>query len=612
MYEMMLSILAGLFLLCTNACKADEAVTDTETDGFKSQVDSTSFNRGILLFNSDQGKQYWTEFNTQISSFAQESGSVSFMRKYNRENPYLECVSEAKTGRYGVRFSLYKRLGDTFTLPSVLSEKVSGIRFNAVGRGEDTLFVRVLDFRRNVLIERSFVLEKNTMKSFDLAFSAESAKEVVFFGKAKQSAEDQAFGVDDVYLKTNEPAFKPPQSDEAFLNWLKRAAFNFFDWNYLVLGNGKGVLLESNQDHEKVSLSGLGYAYAIYIIAAEDGYITSETAKRRIEGMLNWQLDQNWFDGTGGWHGFAHHYFKPDGTALWPDPSTIDWAMCAAGLRVVRQYYADDAAIQQKVTTLLARADWNAALASGNKIAMGFNGATGQMNPYRWGLAFSEETELVYLEAVASGKLDAAVFGGITRQQKSGFYPSWFGAGFTYNWLQLWTGPMEPYKTNAIAAYKNDAETSKKAFGIPIMGLTACETIRTLTPDGFNEWSQYISNQGGNIHGAGLGEVIQISPAAYGAALALPFAYPEAMQGLREFVTMGFYHEYLGLPDNVRMAQLPAGFKKSPNWNSFDINIGPVILAIEQIQKNRISVLFKKDPAIQEALTKLVNSFPAR
>jgi hypothetical protein len=105
------------------------------------------------------------------------------------------------------------------------------------------------------------------------------------------------------------------------------------------------------------------------------------------------------------------------------------------------------------------------------------------------------------------------------------------------------------------------------------------------------------------------GSVLQISPAPYGAALGLAFTYDQSMTALREFVNMGYYHEYLGLPDNVRMRDLPDGFSVSPNWDPFDINIGPTILAIEQAGENRVGKAYLSDEKVSEALTLLIESF---
>lgn len=608
----MIPVTLLLFFMLLTACPSKESLNPDPVDDpgeIISEVDSAAYNIGIPLYNADQGKEFWTEFNSQIRPYWTDGARVGFRRLYFNDNPYLECLAEKDAGYFGVRMAFFKTLFDDQILPATISDKVTGLSFNALGYGQDLLNVKVLDADKKVIAEERFELEAMKFKTYSFSFESSHAKEVIFYCTTTGPADSVRFGLDDVYFKTDEvQAFSPPPSDADFLAWLKRSSFHFFDWNYVSLPGGKGVVLESSTDTDKVSLSGLGYAYAVFILAAEEGYITQAEAKSRISAMLNWQMDQNWFDGSGGWHGFPHHYFKKDGSYYRADVSTIDWAICAAGIRVVRQYYPDDAQIVSMAEALLSRPDWTAALAAGDKIAMGFDGLTGEMNDYRWALAFSEETELVYLEAVASGDLDPGIFEAIIREEKGGFYPSWFGAGFTYNWLQLWTGPLEPYKTNATAAFDIDASTSLNAFGLPLIGLTACSTVKEVRPEGFLNWDSYISNQGGSVHGAPSG-VIRISPAPYGAALALPFTYDKAMAALRAFAGMGYYHEYLGLPDNVRIAGLPDGVRPAPNWNPYDINIGPIILAIEQVQGNRIGALYLSDPSIHETLDLLVESF---
>jgi hypothetical protein len=244
------------------------------------------------------------------------------------------------------------------------------------------------------------------------------------------------------------------------------------------------------------------------------------------------------------------------------------------------------------------------------RIVKGLKASTGVKSPGVWGDAFSEETELVYLEALASGKVNNLDLTRILRQKKQGFYVSWFGCGFTYNWLQLWTGTQEPYYSNSVLAYQQDAITAKSKFGKPLMGLTACATLSGVDTNGFINWSQYISNQGSSVSGATTAEVIQISPAPYGAALALPFQQAAALAALREYVKLGFYHPLLGLPDNVRINSLPSGIVEAvPNWNPYDINIGSMAMAIEQIQQNAIRNLYLKDNQISINLTKLKGSF---
>jgi hypothetical protein len=573
----------------------------------QSLVDSSKYNLGIPLYTADQRKKSWTEFNTSMEPFkVGQTWSILRIGEFE-ENPYMECLADGAEGSFGIRMNFFKPSLSKPYLPKELSDKVTGISFNALGYADAEITVWVLDENEGIIATEIFDLTELKIKTYSLSFEADKAKEVIFF--SKNTSNNTKFGIDDVYLTTNNTqSFSPPTSDADFLSWLKRSSFNFFDYNYVQYSGDQGFVLESNTDSDKISLSGLGYAYPIFIIAGEEGYITQNEAKIRVKSMLKWQIDQNWFDGSGGWHGFPHHYFKPDGTYAWPDISTIDWAMCASGIRVAKQFYSNDMEIVAMAEELLARAEWNVALAEDDKIAMGFDGNTGVMNDYRWALAFSEETEIVYLEAVASGKLKANIFDAIIRKKQDGFYPSWFGAGFTYNWLQLWTGAMEPYKSNATAAFEIDASSCQEKFGIPVMGLTACSTVGDFASDGFLSWNKYISNQGGLTRLTN-GSVLQISPAPYGAALGLAFTYDQSMTALREFVNMGYYHEYLGLPDNVRMRDLPDGFSVSPNWDPFDINIGPTILAIEQAGENRVGKAYLSDEKVSEALTLLIESF---
>lgn len=578
--------------------------------GVVSVIDSLSYNFGIPLYTADQGKIAWTEFNTQIRLFQSGDTRTVLKRIQNEKNPFLECLAEGTSGSFGVRMALFKTLFDSDILPETVSRRITGLRFGALGYSDKTLKVTILDVDGQKIAEENFQMEAYKFKTYQLAFSNPKAKEIVFSTNSNGSGDTERFGLDDVHLMTNDTqSFRPPTSDADILQWLKRSSFNFFDWNFRSVGDTKGIVSESYAESNIISLSGIGFSYAIYIVAANDGFIAPDVAKDRIRKMLQWQIEQNWFDGTGGWHGFPHHYFKPDGNYFYQDVSTIDWAMCAAGIRVAKQNYINDPEIVAMADELLSRPDWTKALAEGNKIAMGFNGANGAMNGYRWGLAFSEETELVYLEAVASGDLSTEIFSGIERIPKAGYYPSWFGAGFTYNWLQLWTGAIEPFNTNSIAAFNNDAATCLSVFNRPLMGLTACSTLKTVDANGFFIWSEYISNQGGSIHGAS-SSVIQISPAPYGAALALPFKRDEALLALREYVAMGHFHELLGLPDNVRIKNLKTGMDVAPNWDPFDINIGPIILAIEQSENNTIGLLYLKDADVFNSLQALTASWP--
>jgi hypothetical protein len=128
--------------------------------------------------------------------------------------------------------------------------------------------------------------------------------------------------------------------------------------------------------------------------------------------------------------------------------------------------------------------------------------------------------------------------------------------------------------------------------------------------NGLINWNNYIGNQGSSVSGASANEVIQISPAPYGAALAVPFIPSEAIQSLRNYADLGYYHPLLGLPDNIRMKDLPGSIDVPvPNWNPYDLNVGAFVLAIEQHQQNTVAQYYMNDDAVEAALQQLIQSF---
>lgn len=573
---------------------------------------------GIPLLTNDMGKYRSTEMNSEYVTRSSSSVSTSMKIERNGYNAVL-CIDyeglEASGEYMEFVVSVFDKIPDDQAVPLELVDQTIGVSFRAVSPEAGVeLLLEALDSEKNPLASGMFSIVEDSMQTYTLEFDAENLKQLVFRLDAGDQSEEQPASnqliIDDIYLLSNinEPFF-PPADDEEFLAWLKECSIRYFRWNYRQVGTDQGIVLEAPGDHSKVSLSGLGYALANFILAELDGILTPSEAESKVLSVLKWLEVQNWFDGSNGWHGFPKHYFNREGTYYSSDISTIDWAMCAAGIRVARQHYNENAEIASITTELLNRAEWDLAVGSDGRIAMGFNESDGSMNPYRWGLAFSEETELVYLEALASGKVDPAILSKVIREKEERYYPSWFGCGFTYNWLQLWTGSVEPYRSNSIAAYTADAETCNDKFGLDLIGLTACATIRDVTENGFINWGRYISNQGSNISGAPATEVIQISPAPYGAVLALPFIPDKAIEALRAYVDIGYYHPLLGLPDNIRLSNMPAGLSPAPNWNTFDINIGPVALAIEQYTENRIAALYLSDTAIQTNLSLLTESF---
>lgn len=618
-------------MLIALSCNDDILSNEDGGGGIEPPVEVINhiFYPGIPVYTATMGKYGFTELNSEwlIRKSSSVSASSSILRTGYDSQLKISFDNFSATSDYVEwAVAIFGKLTNRATVPDELLANVKGISFRAKSYDVPVkLSVQALDIEENVISTEKFAVKQDEMKSYNFVFNTQNFHSLSFKIKGnEQNSTDfkkGAITIDDVYLTNNDiKEFQPPTEDIAFLKWIKESSLRYFLWQYRSVDNGIGTVLEHYADTDKVSLSGIGYAYAAFILAAQEGMISESTAKQRILSILKWQQAQDWDNGSDGKYGFPLHYYGLDGTGKWPSDasavSTIDWAMCAAGIRVVRQKYISDNEIFAICDELLDRPQWQKVVANNasntyeyGRIIKGFNAFTGTPSPGVWADAYSEETELIYLEALASGKVNTLDLSRVYRQKKQGQFVSWFGAGFTYNWLQLWTGTQEPYKSTSILAYQQDAITSNFKFGLPLMGLTAGSTLSELDSNGFVKWNQYISNQGSSVSGASSGQIIQISPAPYGAALGLAFQPSYAMTALREYVKLGFYHPLLGLPDAVRINNLPTGLTKPmPNWDPFDINIGPIAMAIEQTQQNTIGKLYLKDNQINTNLTKLKNS----
>ncbi|WP_445747746.1 hypothetical protein [Polaribacter sp.] len=616
-----------LFINCSNTI--DEKIIVVKPFELAA-LNAPSHYPGIAIYTVDMAKNRTTDVNSEWVVKSSSSVTTSSEIKRNKFNAIHKINFEnIRNADDYVEFvaAIHGKLVNRIPVPNEYLQNLTGISFRAVSFDLPTkITLEAKDINGNVLKSQQFELQTNQMSLFAMDISNAALHHISLkILKNNQNTDFSSrgsIGIDDIYLKTtNNTVFTPPTNDPQLINWLKETSIRYFLWNYTEVGGNRGVVLEANDHAAKVSLSGLGYAYAQFILAESEGMITPELAKERILSLLNWQKAQNWFSGSQGKFGFPFHYFNADGSGMYatsPEAvSTIDWAMCAAGIRTVKQKYASDATIVSICDELLNRPEWDKMIHDSTsdsyrsgRITKGVHGITGEKNGQVWGDAFTEESELIYLEALASGKAPNLDLSRIVRQQKNGIYVSWFGAGFTYNWMQLWTGAIAPYENNSIKAFQIDASTCQTSFGIPIMGLTACSTISNTDSTGFVNWNNYIGNQGATVSGANSTEVIQVSPATYGAILALPFIPNTSISAIKEYIKLGYYHPLLGLPDNVRLKNIPDNVGVPiPNWTTFDINIGPIAMAIDMYQSKIISNLYTKDASVKTSLGKLIQSF---
>lgn len=626
--QYILILIYFLFIQC-NSNVEDEEMAAPEKFQLEA-LSSPSHYPGIALYTLDMAKNRISDVNSEWVLRKSSSVTISSEIKRNQFNAIHKINFENLRNDddyFEFVLAIHGKLTNRIPIPNEYLKDLTGISFRAASYDVPVkITIEALDINNVILKSQDFDLSTDKMNMFKMDISDQSLHHLSLkIQKNKQnevSLRTGSIALDDIYLNNiSNITFSPPTNDTQLLQWLKESNIKYFLWNYKVIGVNQGVVLEASDDATKVSVSGIGYAYAMYILAESEGMINPQEAKDRIEAMLNWQKAQNWFNGNQGKFGFPFHYYNSDGSGLYSSSpeaaSTIDWAICAAGLRTVKQKYSSDPTIASICDELLNRPEWEKMIHNQandtykyGRITKGISGITGEKNGQVWGDAFTEESEIIYLEALASGKVNNLDLDRIFREKKIGFYVSWFGSGFTYNWSQLWTGAIEPYKTNSVNAYQADALSCLSSFGKPFMGLTACSTISNSDSNGFLNWNAYLGNQGANVSGANKSEVIQVSPAPYGATLALPFASDRAITALKEFVNIGYYHPLLGLPDNIRLKNYPTNIDVPvPNWSTFDINIGPMGMAIDMYQDKIISNLYLKDSNVKNSLDKLIQSF---
>lgn len=440
---------------------------------------------------------------------------------------------------------------------------------------------------------------------------------------------DLSLSFDDFYI---EPDVSPtiPVDDEEFMTWVKKSALRYVTTHSRQIGIGNGdtgsFIQEATNEPTKISISGLGMSIAGYILAAEEDIqlISADLAKLRVRQTLI--LLKKIVENTDSkFHGFPFHYYKANLDPFYPktednEVSTIDWAICAFGVRLAAAKYGDsDLGIKLLAHDILYTngPDWSKVIHESGRISFGIKNDGNLMNS-QWGLSFSEETDLVHVEAIASQKLTEDQISEILNNYKRDFsteskmYPSWFGAGFTYNWLQLWTGELEIYKENSIAAFCHDSETSREEFDFNAMGLTAGTLASKVFKDGFIEWTAYFSNLGSDAYGTeDISQVKQLGIMPYGAALAYPFLPEKSVEALREYVKLGLYSPLRGFPESISIKQFPEEFNNKwfTNWEHYDINQLSMAMAIDMKQRSTIPVLMNQDSLFKQAVDKVFSDF---
>jgi hypothetical protein len=224
---------------------------------------------------------------------------------------------------------------------------------------------------------------------------------------------------------------------DAELEKLQHEAFQYF-LHETNLSNG--LVLDKTAKNWPCSIAATGLALASYPVAVERGFISRATAVQRILTTLRffWNSPQGPEPNATGYKGFYYHFLDMEtGHRAWQSElSTVDSAFLIAGMLTTAVYFTADNADEREIRTLAdalyCRADWQWAQNQGETVTHGWKPESGFL-PYRW--EGYDEAMLLYMLGLGSP----------TYPLSESSYTAWAA---TYEWKNhygheyLYTGPL--------------------------------------------------------------------------------------------------------------------------------------------------------------------------
>lgn len=420
--------------------------------------------------------------------------------------------------------------------------------------------------------------------------------------------------------------------DEAQLDEIQRACFEYF-WREV---GTPACLAKDRKKGPVASIAAVGFQLSALPIGVERKWITRAEGEQRALTVLRaltarsdnkrWGMYMHFPDQNTA--GPSHHGYHTEA-------STVDTALLLAGAIPAAEYF--DGEVRTLVDRMLSEAEWK-------RFAVGRNGfismawqpqpfrptldGEGRFHEYGWERA-SDEERLVYLLAVGSPVESHAVAPDLyyrlerTVKRHQGMPPfvvSWPGNMFTYFFSHCWIdyrslGPDNPAAFGVDAPRVDWWENSRRAalthrrrcaeFGatnktpsLERWGMSACASrdgyiVPETRPNGSNV---------DQIHGGTI--------APYAAVSCIVFTPRESLDAIRAFRALtnpdGSPFAWRGIADGGY--GLVDSFNLDQNYAHDDwlgIDVGPMLLNIENARSGLIWRLFMQSEHVQRALKRL-------
>jgi hypothetical protein len=442
---------------------------------------------------------------------------------------------------------------------------------------------------------------------------------------------------------TQAVAYQFTADESALLEAVQRGCFNYL-WNEV---GQPALLARDRRGGEVASVAGVGFQLSALPIGVERGWITRDEGEARARHVLRTLRARTDIRRDG----VYLHFVDADDAAVYPpfnnEASTVDHALLLAGAMPAATYFGGETA--ELVRQIAADTNWRPfAREPDGFLSMGWRPADnvtvsgpGELLEHGWHLATDEE-RLIYFLAVGAPTsgfaLDPAVYYRLARHMKRHadmppFVVSWNGSLFTYFFSHSWIdyrslGADDPSRFGVDAPRVDWFENSRRAvlthrrrcleaaaefptfaedrWGVsPCMGYDAQDQHNYLVQDvepnltNHDEWHQ------GTIAPYAAGSAIVFTPQESAAALR---AYRELKDDKGEPLVWrdpaaGGY----ALADSFRLPQKAGDGAAGPRVSddNLAIDVGPMLLAIENARTGLIWRLFMQHPDAQRAAQRL-------
>jgi hypothetical protein len=497
-------------------------------------------------------------------------------------------------------------------------------------------------------------------------------KEIVFVIEDWRNAQrTNYFYLDDLAFTTDEtPIDIAHLSDDAMLDLVSQRAFGYF----LRFTDDLGFALDRSSFSDEVSVAAIGFQLTAYCIGHQRGWADKSELENRVTRILQTlnRLPMGPEPGKTrvGYRGFYYHFLsanigmrKDENVELSP----YDTMLLMGGVLTCREYFTN-IQIQALSQQLFNHVEWNWLVdrnsgPNSKRFHLAWKPGPGDAGTF-FGHVDGQTDEALMLDIMALGSSSHPVNFDtyLARNRVGGSYPqtnqnkilaSWEGSLFNYFfsdcWLDLRHRGPDQHPSDARDLWQNDrlavqanrqfcidhasssvggSNDSYATYGENAWGLTACDN---LVPPDYPTPSEYC------VFGAlpteenirfGTKPLHAGTIAVYGAASSINFVPDAAIAALRHYFEIpnlwsplfGFGDAFSLDPHYIKHVYDKAGnpqihfadFLNGPwiNNMTMGVDVGPMLLAIENYRSGMIWNLTAKNPEIQTGLDRIFGVNP--